>query len=106
MRAGTYWRIRSVGLWLSRLLAEDPAQHETDVGRAFAEPAHEVREPLGSEGHVDAERVAFGGKRRVQVAPDPVEHLELERRPRDLPLLGERFRRGDHRGVVRGDGRI
>ena len=58
-------------------ISQNPLQHEPDVGRPLAEPPHEVREPLLAERHVDPHPVALGAERGLQIAPNPVEHLEL-----------------------------
>ena len=52
-------------------------QDEADIGRALAEPPHEIREPLLAERHVDAHPVALGDERGLQIAPDAIQHLEL-----------------------------
>ena len=58
-------------------LPADPFSTNADVGRPLAEAPHEVREPLLAERHVDPHPVALGAERRLQIAPNPVEHLEL-----------------------------
>src|SRR5690349_19536838 len=57
---------------------EDRAHDKSDIGGSFAEPPHEIRKPLPAERHVNADPVALGGQRRLQVAADAVQHLELE----------------------------
>ena len=64
------------------------------------------REPLGAERHVHAEPVAVGHERRLQVAADAVEHLELVGVLREPALGGEALGRLDHADVVGGDGRV
>src|ERR1035437_1313814 len=59
-------------------LAGDAAQEEHHVGRAFSQAAHEVRVPLATIGHVDPDPIARLDELLLQVAPDAVEHLELE----------------------------
>src|SRR5215203_3821720 len=58
-------------------LAEDAANHESDIGGAFTEPAHEVGEPFTPEWNVDADPVTLLMQRVLQVPPDAIEHLEF-----------------------------
>ena len=77
------------------------------IGRALSQPAHEIGIPGFAERHIEPQPVALGHQPPLQVAPDPVEHLELEglaarfwrRRAIALCLV-------DHFLIVRGDGRI
>ena len=53
-------------------------EQEERVGRPLGEPAHEVRIPRRSVRHVHADPVAIRDQPALQIAPDSVEHLELE----------------------------
>jgi hypothetical protein len=55
---------------------EQAAEEEADVGRALAEPAHDVGKPGGSERHVNPDAVALGGQRQLEVVPDAEQQLE------------------------------
>src|SRR6476469_9514686 len=87
-------------------LANDVAGDEGDVGRALREPAHEIRIPLGAEGHVAADAIPFLHERFLEVAADAVEHLELEAVDADSLLLRPALGLVDHRRVVAGDARV
>src|SRR5215203_6469809 len=90
----------------SRAFPEEAAEDEADVGRAFAETAHEVGKPFAPEWNVDADPVALRRELRLQVTPDAVEHLEL------VPVFGyAAFAREapggvNHGRVVRRDCRV
>lgn len=58
-------------------LAHHAADHETDIGWALAEAPHEVREPFTTEWNIDAHMEAVPRQRRLEIAPDAVQHLEL-----------------------------
>ena len=64
---------------MTPLSGGDAAQHEPDVRGSLAEASHEVREPLPPERHVDPHAVALLHERGLQIPPDAVQHLELER---------------------------
>src|SRR5689334_15520927 len=83
--------------------AQEAAQHEPDIRRAFAEPPHEIGKPFASEGNVDAHPVAVPDEERLQIAPDAVEHLELEAIGTDAVLGRPLPRQIDHYGIVRPD---
>lgn len=82
--------------------AEQVAKEEEQVGRALREPAHEPRIPGRPVAHVDAHRAARLAQALLQVAADPVEHLELP--VGQAPLVEELLGAGDHRRIVRRDG--
>src|SRR5579871_6263935 len=48
------------------------------IGRTLPQPPHEVRIPLSAERNVDAHAPALTHEALLQVAPNPVEHLEFE----------------------------
>src|SRR5258708_39705769 len=61
---------------LNSALDEIP-DREPDIGRAFRQPPHEPREPIGAVGDQDACAIA-GAPEPDQLRPlDAVEHLEL-----------------------------
>src|SRR5690242_21746426 len=62
---------------LASALAENSANNETDIGWAFAETTHEVREPFAAERHVDAHAIPIAVQRGLQVAANAIQHLEL-----------------------------
>ena len=53
-------RLSRIGL----ALAQNAANDETDIGRTFAQPAHEVGEPFTAEWNIDAQREAFSSSTR------------------------------------------
>src|ERR1700761_1563395 len=63
---------------LRTLLMQQAFGDEEGVSGALGQTAHEIGIPLGSEGHVDAGVEAFADKGFLQIAADPVEHLEFE----------------------------
>ena len=85
------------------LVLEEVFGEEEDVGGALGEAAHEVGVPLGAEGDVDADAIAFGGEAALEVAADAVEHLELEGVLVDLVLVDEVAHLVDDGLVVGGD---
>src|SRR5206468_11018471 len=64
----------------------DRAEHECDIGRPLAEPAHEIGKPLAAERHVDTNPVPGGDQCGLQIATDAEQHLELELGRRQLEL--------------------
>jgi hypothetical protein len=63
---------------LARLaFAQHAPDHETDIGGPLAKTPHEVREPFTTEWNIDADAEAVARERRLQIAPDAVQHLEL-----------------------------
>jgi hypothetical protein len=84
-------------------LAHDVAGHEHEVGRALGQAPHEVRVPARPERHVHAHPVAVGHELLLQVAPDAVEHLELEAVGADVLGRGVPLGLGDDGLVVRGE---
>ena len=52
----------SVGLFGTLTLAHDSADNESDICRAFTQPAHEVREPFTTEWNVDADPQTIANK--------------------------------------------
>src|SRR5688500_3104398 len=87
-------------------LAEDAADHKSDVGGALAEAAHEIREPLPAEWNVNTHQVAVLHQRRLKVASDSIQHLKLESVGGDGALERIGADVFDHFLVVRGDRRI
>src|SRR5262245_39370056 len=91
----------------ARLLPADQAgQEEAEVGGPLGEPAHEVGEPLVAVGDVHAQAVALGDDLLLQVAADPVEHLELERGAVAPAGGGELLGPADQARVVGGGERV
>src|SRR4051812_5808808 len=84
-----------------RTLVEQARDDGPHVGRAFAETAHEVREPLAAERDVDADARAAGDERLLKIPADAVEQLELVLVPADAPFLRPRQRQRVHRRIVR-----
>src|SRR5882762_3811033 len=74
------------------------------VGGAFSQPPHEVREPVLSKRNVNAHAVAFAHQAALQVRANSVEHLEFELILGNAALGGEPDGRIDHGRVVRGHG--
>src|SRR3972149_9554376 len=68
--------------------AQKAAQEEEEGGGTLGQAAHEVGEPGVPVRDVDADPVAGGDERGLQVAADPVEHLELETVPGHAPRRG------------------
>ena len=86
---------------------QDPLQHEPDVGGALAEAAHEVREPLAAERHVDAHAVAVGARSAVCRSRRMPYSIWNSKRSFAMPCSAAnalRVRRSSP--VVRGDGRV
>ncbi len=76
----------------TRLFSDEP-----DVGGPFTEPAHEVRKPLLAERHVDPNGMALARERRLQIAADAVQHLELDSDRAPMPRSAANGLRGlDH----------
>src|SRR5260221_1972438 len=82
---------------------EHAADDEPDVGRALAETPHEIWKPLAAKRDVDAQRVAVGGKLRLQVGPDAVEHLKFEPISSEALRGGELDGLGNHGRIMRRD---
>src|SRR2546422_6048462 len=59
------------------------AKEKGEVRRALGEPAHEVAIPVLAVRDEHPEPEPVRGDARVQVLPDPVEHLDLESLARD-----------------------
>src|SRR5687767_8247685 len=80
-----------------RSLPDETAQDESDVRGPLGEAAHEVGDPLGPVGHVDAHPVSLPHQRLLQVPAHPEQHLHLPlRRPpvvarREILRLGEKL---------------
>ena len=98
--AGYRWGT-DLALGQLRLLAEKVLGDEEHVGGALGEAAHEVGVPLAAEGRVDADVVALGDERALQIAADTKQHLKLEFAGCDVVRGGVGFGGGDHGGVVR-----
>src|SRR5262245_11328096 len=98
-------RLRRPELQLGLTLAEQAAKDETDVRGTFSEAAHEVWEPLPAERNVHPHTEAFGHERRLEIATDAVQHLELESILRDPLSSDQRLGPLDDLGIVRRKGR-
>src|SRR5271155_4153796 len=100
------WRIFDA-TWRAELprrsFRQEIAEEEDEVGGALGEAAHEVGEPIGAEGDIDAEAVAIADELPLQVGADAVEHLKFELFAPNIFRAREFLRRPDHRGIVRGD---
>src|SRR6185369_9520719 len=84
----------------------DAAHDERDVGGSLGEPPHEVGVPLSSEWDIHPHVPTFAAEPLLEIAPDPIEHLELEaRRVNGFPL-GVVLRLGDDPLVVGGNAGI
>src|ERR1035437_9761084 len=84
-----------------QLLAQHVLGDEEHVGGALGKAPHEVRVPFLAEGNIDAHVVAIADQLALQVAANPVEHLELEAAAIDSVLAGEALGLGNH-GLVLG----
>ena len=80
--------------------------HGRDVGRALAQPAHEVGKPLAPERNVDAHAVALLGERGLQIAAHAVQQLKLESVRADAAFGRPLPRQRVHGRVVCGKRRI
>src|ERR1035437_27780 len=69
-------RIRTLRSVLS---PEQVLGNKPNIGRTLGKPPHEVRIPLGSEWNIDSNSPSLSCQLLLQVAPDPVQHLELKR---------------------------
>src|ERR1035438_5210068 len=75
---------------------------EEHVGGALRKPPHEVRIPFMAEGNVDTNLVSVADQLPLQVAANPVEHLELEAAAIDAVLAREPLGLRNHGFVVGG----
>ncbi len=85
------------------LVAQEVSGEKEDVGGTFGETPHEVGVPFGTEGDVDADAEAFSGKFALEIAADPVEHLEFKGVLVDVVLADEGAHGFDDALVVGGD---
>src|SRR3954467_13317180 len=100
-------RVRSPALADDALsFVQESPQDEPDVGRTFAKPPHEVRKPLVAEWDVYTHPISLPDQRRLQVASNPEQHLELKSIRRDAALRRIFASRCQHGLVVGGDRRI
>src|SRR3954454_25014545 len=97
---------RSIRATRAGLPAQRVLQKEEEVRRPLAEPAHEVRVPLGAVRRRDEDGVAAPYDIELQLRPNAVQHLELELLAGDVALLGEADRVVDQRRVVRRKRRV
>src|SRR5439155_14031846 len=85
------------------LAVNELAKEEGEVRRPLGEPPHEVAIPVLAVRDEHPEPEPVRGDACVQVAPDPVEHLDLEALARD-PFRARRITgAGDEPRVVRRD---
>src|SRR2546427_6479410 len=77
------------------------AKEKGEVRRALGEPAHEVAIPVLAVRDEHPEPEPVRGDARVQVLPDPVEHLDLESLARDPSRPRGVASAGDQPRIVR-----
>src|SRR2546425_980954 len=53
------------------------AQDKPTIGGTLGQPAHEVGAPVGAEGNVNLQRVAARMDFLLQIAANPINHLEF-----------------------------
>src|SRR6185312_7928950 len=87
-------------------LLDDVAGHERDIGGTLCEAAHEVRIPLCTERNIAPHPPALADDLLLQVAANPVQHLEFEAIGLDVVLACELLHLLDYDFVVRGDAGI
>src|SRR2546430_15103739 len=76
---------------------------EQNIRGALRQTPHEVRIPLRAKRHIDSDSEAQLRQPSLQVAPDAIEHLELERSLRNTLLTHELQQLLDDRLVMRRD---
>src|SRR2546425_3200541 len=88
------------------LASEKVAKEKGEVRRALGEPAHEVAIPVLAVRDEHPEPEPVRGDARVQVLPDPVEHLDLESLARDPSRPRGVASAGDQPRIVRRDANV
>src|SRR5713226_1274864 len=91
--------------WRMKRLGHQAAQDKPTIGGTLGQPAHEVGAPVGAEGNVNLQGVAACVNLLLQIAANPVNHLEFVLLARELPAGNFLPRMGQHRRVVCGNGR-
>lgn len=58
---------------------EEVAEKEPQVRGPFSQTPREIRIPFGTKWHINTNRISFAGQLLLQITPNAVEKLELER---------------------------
>src|SRR6266566_3167387 len=89
-----------------KLLPYSITHHKHQVGRTFCHAPQQVRVPLRAIRNIDAHIVSLADQLFLQIAPDAVEHLELESSFTDAVVTRILAGSIDDSLVMRGDGGI